>query len=602
MKYRKLLLLLMLISAAKAVTAQSQDNSTRFQIFSGHHFQERTDYIPYEAIIPAIFTTTILTKPKVDPWTTESNLSDCSETQDLCTIQNNLATLHNLIIDQINSNYLNTELSNQSFSETRSKRGLLFLQNFFEWCCDLANKQQISNIYENQKGIEEHTNKIIDSVGTQYQDLVKTTTNLNNFTKNVENLAVKVHKGFTIVKNNLNGMKSQHNKNILQHIYATIQQSWSHILYNYIQDKQREIIEKCNQNLLSQNLVNPQNLTTTLKQLQVDAKLKQLKLAIPLSKLYLYYKLKLTHCTIFGSTLVAKVHIPLINSNIEGEVFRTINTPLIWKNKICSLHMEENIIFKTSKYTKVISTSDKNCNEHSYPLCKIPRITITANNMQLCLHMILSSASFDKLQQNCHFICENQPKYPIITELLPNKYLITNIQQELNLVCPDDTSSKLLPATAIGTIQINIPCDCQLKLENLILITTVRPCGKEENTTNIINLIPASWTKLKTIKLFPLRKGIKHEFDNLSEILDSNWTFNNPTFEVTKLKKMEHLVLPNTDFDLFGNTKLLFYILLGWSTVLTITCLVLIYCLSLQAIQIKMLLPNRDYNQRQETH
>lgn len=70
MKYRKLLLLLMLISEARTVTAQSQDNSTRFQIFSGHHFQERTDYIPYEAIIPAIFTTNILTQPKVDPWTT----------------------------------------------------------------------------------------------------------------------------------------------------------------------------------------------------------------------------------------------------------------------------------------------------------------------------------------------------------------------------------------------------------------------------------------------------------------------------------------------------------------------------------------------------
>lgn len=216
--------------------------------------------------------------------------------------------------------------------------------------------------------------------------------------------------------------------------------------------------------------------------------------------------------------------------------------------------------------------------------------------MHLCLQVVLNSESIESLQKHCTFICETPPPYPIITELLPNRYLITNIQKELELQCGTELKLNKIFPISTGTLQATIPCQCQIMQDNLILITKVQPCDNSDSEEpHLINLIPASWTKLKTLKLFPLQSGIKHEFDNLTEILDSNWTFNSPTYQVTKLKKIKRLVLKNNEFDLFNDTKLLFYILMVWTGLLSITCIVLIYCVNIQAIKINLLTPARDY-------
>lgn len=240
---------------------------------------------------------------------------------------------------------------------------------------------------------------------------------------------------------------------------------------------------------------------------------------------------------------------------------------------------------------------DTSCNEQTYPLCLLPRKTMSTNKQHLCLHHILASKSIETLQKYCQYTCQSNPNFPIITELLPNKYLITNINTELTLNCEQgNISRKILPITA-GTKELSIPCNCNLYLEDMILITKLKPCDSEDlEEPQSINLLPATWSKIKTLKLFNLETKIRHQFDNLSEIIDANWTINNPTFTVSNIKKIEHIQLKNNEFDIFNDTKLILYILLGWTTFLTVIILILIYCLHIQHFQIKLMIPRRDYN------
>jgi hypothetical protein len=200
------------------------------------------------------------------------------------------------------------------------------------------------------------------------------------------------------------------------------------------------------------------------------------------------------------------------------------------------------------------------------------------------------------LQKHCHFICEQRTEYPVITELLPNRYLLANVHQDIKIICDDSEEPKIIKPITTGTIEAIIPCNCELQQANNILLTKIKPCHATDSLQpTIINLIPAAWTKLRTLKLLPLQTQIKHEFDNLSEIIDNDWNITIPTFQVSNLNKIEKLKLTKTEFDLFIDTKLLFYILLGWSTILTITTIFILYCLKIQSLQLNMALPRRDY-------
>ena len=172
----------------------------------------------------------------------------------------------------------------------------------------------------------------------------------------------------------------------------------------------------------------------------------------------------------------------------------------------------------------------------------------------------------------------------------------------MNLICEKNDLNQNIPKISAGTLIVQVPCSCELHQGNEILITQLHPCdSKDEIKIDIINLIPVTWSKLKSIRLFPIESGVRHEFKNLTEILNTNWTISNPTFKVTNLKKIEHVKLKNNEFDIFTDTKFLIYILAIWSLILSIIILILAYCVHIQNIKVKLLLPKRDYNSRNES-
>lgn len=232
------------------------------------------------------------------------------------------------------------------------------------------------------------------------------------------------------------------------------------------------------------------------------------------------------------------------------------------------------------------------------PLCLIPRKTINSNPDHRCIKQILSNSSISILKPFCEFTCYPESNYAIITKILPNKFLITNILQNITVMCPKRILN--LPTTPSGTLEILPPCNCTVQDGHTELISSLSPCDSRDHPSPTISyLLPLSWSKFQTLTIFPLDSNIRHKFYHLDEILNENWTLNTPTYfvlSVIRQDTLEHIHLKNTFDDIFNNTVLLAYIFLAWSAILTVFVLILAYCVRNQHIRLKMLQPPpRDY-------
>jgi len=120
---------------------------------------------------------------------------------------------------------------------------------------------------------------------------------------------------------------------------------------------------------------------------------------------------------------------------------------------------------------------------------------------------------------------------PLITQLGEKSYLLTHTAENFTSNC----LSNNLTSAGIGAVQIQLPCDCNLKYKGRELITASFPCRQSAvKDIEIQHLLPAAFTKLNTLQLsIPLLN--QPQFDSLEQILDQNWT-----------TKLQGIKLPNT--------------------------------------------------------
>ncbi|KAG8264917.1 hypothetical protein J6590_106922, partial [Homalodisca vitripennis] len=226
-----------------------------------------------------------------------------------------------------------------------------------------------------------------------------------------------------------------------------------------------------------------------------------------------------------------------------------IPIPLHWQDKLCYITHEKSIVIRTQEFTTAIHPEDKGCNQNTLPLCLIPRATVNGDQSLRCLHSILNTSTLPTLRATCVFTCFNETPMPLVTQVSPNKFLVTNIQTNLKVVCSHQkTHHYIQKPNNTGTLEIILPCECSLHQENLTLINTVIPCGsKNPDNYKITHLLPISWSKFQSITILPLESETRQEFQHLHEILDENWTLSTPTYFVHNLQRQHHFQLKHDD-------------------------------------------------------
>ena len=177
--------------------------------------------------------------------------------------------------------------------------------------------------------------------------------------------------------------------------------------------------------------------------------------------------------------------------------------------------------------------------------------------------------------------------------MLTNKYLITDLNREIKLNCPARNESKILPKNKTGTLEILIPCTCELvQGDGKLLLSQIYPCDNTDHKEpGITHLIPNLWTNLQTLQITPITEPIRHSFINDSELLNTDWKLHVATLHINDAIRInkEHFELKHKKSDIFNNNELLMHILAIWLSIVTILLTVAFYCIVINNAKMSVL-------------
>lgn len=588
-----LLLSLMLLHTTQA--------EIKVQLFTGTAFDPIPEIFPYTSSTtiyykvnftskfntPSINDTNLACKsstylsdlPSSDGITPYQRVMLVSAFKQQCSIKNNLHTLQLKLNQQMKAEQISFATSTDTFS--RNRRALDFIGSFFSWCCGLVDQSKIRGIVENEEDITKHTNNLIDMVSDEHSNLITTSHQLNNFTKDITSFSDRVHAAVQLLQEEISQVsRSPADVQLLN----LVEQTWIYLYFNAFFDNLRQLQHVCSSHIFPQSLISVDTLLQDLRRLEETSQQYDLSLAIPTTKLHLYTQLPLTTCTFFQNHILVSIKIPLLRKmNIQAAYFN-IPTPLHWDDRICFLSTQKKIIIQADVNIFTIDPDNHDCHKDTLPLCLLPRFTTQASPSHQCLRSILTSQEINTIRSACHFTCYPEYNHPIITQLKQNSFLITNLIYPLTLVCPGNSTT--IPSRHVGTIEIDLPCNCSINDNSSMLICPVIPCDSRDHPTfQITHLLPITWTTFTSITIFPIDSPLRHTFHNASEILNQNWTIAAPTFYINdsiKQGALNHFALRNTFDDIWNNTNLLVYICLCWTFFLSILTLLLAYCLHMQ--------------------
>lgn len=586
---------LILLAFVSNVSAEVQNNwqneNVTTQIFTGTVFDPIQLWI-YESSIPLIF--------KVPININFTNITDFENTRpcqqdsssETCKIEQNLQ----LVINQIKTQLLIEQTSWETEEEIldRTTRGITVIGRFFKWCCDLATQNEFHGVVENEQFLTDNVNSMVDLTSQDHENIILTAQNFNNFTRNVHNMSNKIHDNIKTLQKQINNLKQ--NPEITNQLYISAQTTIKYLFLNYFLDNLRDLKTKCLGNKIPHTVITKDHLREELSNLDKILATTNQKPAIDFHKnLDLYYKLPISACFITKSYVIIKVQIPINFRDGNYKTFKNIPIPLFWQNQTCYVTKKQYTIVTTGRHIYVINNNEKGCNENSYPLCLLPRQTISGDTDHYCIKEVLRDATVSGLKKNCEIICHDTNLDPIITKLLTNKFLITNTHQDLRLECPRRNESKLLPQRKTGTIELLIPCDCQVVLQTgEIILSKIHPCDESDhNFPQVTHLVPSLWMNIQTLKLKPLTDLSRHSFIDESEIINPDWQIEISTLKLQdKIKvKKDHIKLLHSEEELFNNNDLLLYIVCAWLATLTVLVILAFYCVLMNNAKLSMVAP-----------
>lgn len=147
----------------------------------------------------------------------------------------------------------------------------------------------------------------------------------------------------------------------------------------------------------------------------------------------------------------------------------------------------------------------------------------------MCAFKMYQGATVEELQQHCSFRCHTS-RAIVISEVSEDTYVITHPPAQTKIRCP----GKSIPLETKyvdkpGALQIQLPCNCSLYVDNKKLIPARFPCaGSSSQNLHVMNIVPATWTNLKSFHFNPLSPSSQPIYANISECLNTNWTIHVP--------------------------------------------------------------------------
>lgn len=473
---------------------------------------------------------------------------------------------------------------------SRSKRGISWLGAAAAWCCNIATVDRLDGYALKQRQLEAKVEQLQAGLHQDFKNLQLTTEHFHDYDQ-------KIHGTFREIEEHLHHIEGLEEEldnftDVLSH--QTFQnlviqsQNLKRNLQLLTLIRKTEILSACKSKTIPLPVITPPILKADLTRLSVRLEQLNMQLAIPIENLSQYYKIPIADCAMSDHSLVIHLKIPITQRKTSWKLYELLTTPFGWFNDTCILMHETTYLAVSGQHLRPITGAGLHlCRPYDNKLCYIPRFSTGASYGPECTFKMYKGATIAELNKHCSYRCHTS-RSMIISEVNEDTYVITHPPKSLLVNCPlyiTPIQEKFLNQP--GALQLHLPCNCSLQAGVQKLISPRFPCtGEATSPPQLIQIIPAVWTSLKTYKINPLATDTHPTYDNITEVLHKNWTLDVPhlnlsvdTSPVEKKKVNSDFVTTQIELlqsyaDQYGHHSDLLLFL--WNTALTLVVLKLL--------------------------
>ena len=152
-----------------------------------------------------------------------------------------------------------------------------------------------------------------------------------------------------------------------------------------------------------------------------------------------------------------------------------------------------------------------------------------------CHKRLFEGATIQELTNHCVFSC-NPGNRPLVSQVDDETYAVTHASGIMEIKCRHGNVLKKFQTPHVGqpgALEIKVPCDCSLSVNNQVYVSETYPCISETYVPKLTHVIPASWSKLKSLRLSPFQAHTSTKFETFAECLDHDWPTKVPHMNIS---------------------------------------------------------------------
>ena len=280
-------------------------------------------------------------------------------------------------------------------------------------------------------------------------------------------------------------------------------------------------------------------------------------------------------------SLTIQLQLPVTRADTVYTSYKNVPLKLRWRHQLCSFTSEEFTIVKSDEELHVIPENNRECDRHSHPLCKIPRINDKYDAEIRCVKGLFKKLHLSDVSEFCEIKCQNSTNQVHVQKVTPNRFYITNVAKPLHISCLNKTQNSVIEAFQFGTLELFLPCSCALKdAFNDTLIYKVHPCDIDHDKFQPegFKLLPKVWLKLDDVLNQNLYEQPATKIKNLTSLLDHNWRVKLPVYNLIDKVKVteEHFKIDDATSGIDDNSSFWLILMAIWLSIATIFILLLL--------------------------
>ncbi len=571
-----------------------QSTAIKVTTSRGAYFGELQDMIIYEKTVPIIYTVNVpLTEEIDDIEKSLDNLKICDseairmkECVDISGDQRRLIKLTKEF-GKINRAILN-EFVTIVDGKKRFKRGLQFLGDIQNWCCNVLTVRQGKPLWKDVCTLKEGYDMLRESVIHHHEELLNTpiTTEVKAFAAHTYDFLSALRHDLQVVGAYENGTWDRWETTIK--INHKVQATYNEEIA--INSKLLYLTHSCKNNRLPSSIIPRTTLLEDLKRVRTAANKNNFDIVLNEDQINSYFHLKLLNCYFHNDTLELEVKVPIVTTGSSYKVYEVITLEFkSHENRLCMWDGENTILISeetTGNLRTITGNNLEFCNKKD-KLCYITEYR-TINAQGACARALFMKRGTEEVNKACSFKCSNNHGNIIVKQMAKDTFVITNARTPLIITNTLDKNviKQDFNDSWPGAIIANVPCTHEVAQINNegsteIIIPSGMPCMNDPIKIKFEHHLPSSWTKFDFIET---NDGIEQSFryPNLSVLYNEKWDSYVPNFSPIepvkdlreKLTNLE-LKIPLWESSMFS---LIHIIMLTWLCLLTLIFGLIIAC------------------------